>query len=58
MAVLAIVDGVVVYEDGEELATLPSGAVLRETTAAPAGAIMNQLQGGNMGADLYNGALQ
>ena len=29
-----------------------------EKEAAPTGAIMNQFQRGNLGADLYNGALQ
>ena len=34
-----------------------SGIVVPSAVAAPVGAIMNQLQGANLGADLYNGTL-
>jgi hypothetical protein len=45
--------------DGTSKVTLEdaSGSVVGEDHVAAAGAIMNQLQGSNLGADLYNGTL-
>ena len=50
---------VVDLESGTKARMFPgAGMVIDEAGAAPpAGAIMNQLQSGNLGADLYNGTI-
>jgi hypothetical protein len=43
-------------EQGKEI-LLPDGSFINEQAAAAAGAIMNQIQQSNLGADLFNGTL-
>lgn len=57
MAIVYTVNGVSISENGTEEWTVNGVAVAETTAAAPAGAIMNQIQKANLGADLYNGAL-
>lgn len=54
-----LVPGGPVVQENEDGATwlIPSGPAIVEASAPPIGAIMNQLQKCNIGADLYNGAL-
>lgn len=44
-------------KDGKTLIDPIGGIAVMGEAPAAAGAIMNQLQGPNMGADLYNGTL-
>ena len=47
-----------VAETATQTRILPGYGPVAETAAAPAEAIMNQLQSSNVGADLYNGTIQ
>ena len=57
---ILIPGGGVVVETGTDTILIPGVGTVTETQAAapPAGAVMNQLQSSNVGADLYNGTLQ
>ena len=44
-------------ESGDEW-QLPIMAFFLELTVAPVGAVMNQIQNSNLGADLFNGTIQ
>ncbi len=49
--------GIVHKEDGAREAIIFGVVNKEDQAAAPVGAIMNQLQTSNLGADLYNGTL-